>query len=81
LDRAISRGGDIILDKPIKDISSVSGDLRKELNYLSQKGFELSGDGSRMVRSPQFEAQLKKGTEDAQRIMSELEHSNVEKPR
>jgi hypothetical protein len=81
LDRTISRGGDIMLDKPIKDIGSVSGDLRKELNYLNQKGFELSRDGSRMVRSPQFEAQLKKGTEEAQRIMSELEHSNVEKPK
>ena len=49
-----------MLDKPIKGISSVSGQLRKELNYLSQRGYELSRvmvtefgvvDGSRMVRS------------------------------
>ena len=81
LDRAIGRGGDFMLDKPIKGISSVSGQLRKELNYLSQRGYELSRDGSRMVRSPQFETQLMKGTEEAQRIVSELEHSNVEKPK
>jgi hypothetical protein len=55
LDRAMARGGDILLDKPIKDIGSISGQLRKELNYLSEKGYELSKDGSRMVRSPQLE--------------------------
>jgi RHS repeat-associated protein len=49
LDRAIARGGDFILDKPIKDIGSVSGELRKELNYLGQRGYQLSGDGSRMI--------------------------------
>jgi RHS repeat-associated protein len=75
LDRAIARGGDIILDKPIKDINGVSGQLRNELNYLSQKGYQLSEDGSRMVRSPQFEAALTKGTEEAQEHSSNLIHS------
>jgi RHS repeat-associated protein len=65
LDRAIARGGDIMLDKPLKDISSVSGQTRKELDYLSQRGYQLSGDGSRMVRSTQFEASIEKGVEQA----------------
>ena len=39
LDIAIARGGDFLLDKPIKDISSTSGGLRKELDYLSDQGF------------------------------------------
>jgi len=53
LDRAIARGGDFMFDKPIKDIASAKGGLRKELDYLSQKGFRLSEDGSRMVRASQ----------------------------
>jgi hypothetical protein len=65
LDRAIARGGDFLLDKPIKDINTVSGQLRKELNYLSEKGFQLSGDGSRMTKSPQFEPSVLKGMDDA----------------
>lgn len=80
LDRAIARGGDFLLDKPIKSIDGVSGQLRKELNYLSQRGYQLSEDGSRMVRSPEFEAQIKKGTEQAQQRMSELEHGLEIKP-
>jgi hypothetical protein len=64
LDRAIARGGDFLLDKPIKDISSTSGGLRKELNYLSEKGYQLSPDGSRMTRPPQLESSLLKGVED-----------------
>jgi RHS repeat-associated protein len=74
LDRAIARGGDIMLDKSIKDIGSVSGELRKELNYLSQRGYQLSGDGSRMVRSPQFEAAIQKGAEEAAEKVSNAEH-------
>jgi RHS repeat-associated protein len=50
LDRAIARGGDFLLDKPIKSISSTSGGLRRELDYLSEKGFKLSPDGGRMTR-------------------------------
>src|SRR6266487_3694886 len=80
LDRAIARGGDIMLDKPIKDINSVSGELRKELNYLSQRGFELSRDGSRMVRSPDFEAAIQKGTKDAATDVSNAEHGLNPKP-
>jgi RHS repeat-associated protein len=76
LDRAIARGGDFVLDKPIKDIASVSGQLRKELDYLSrQRGFELSRDGSRMVRSTNFEAAIEKGTQEAQEHSSNLIHS------
>jgi hypothetical protein len=66
LDRAIARGGDFVLDRPIKDISRISGTFRKELDYLSQRGFELSKDGSRMIRSPQFEA-IQKAWQEASR--------------
>jgi hypothetical protein len=62
LDRAIARGGDFLLDKPIKDISSTSGGLRKELGYLSDKGFKLSLDGSRMTKS---ESSVLKAAEEA----------------
>ena len=62
LDRAIARGGDFLLDKPIKDISSASGGLRKELNYLSDKGFKLSPDGWRMTKS---ESSVLKAAEEA----------------
>jgi RHS repeat-associated protein len=75
LDRAMARGGDIMLDKPIKDINNVSGQLRKELNYLSERGFELGKDGSRMVRSPQFEGAIQKGTKDAQDAASDIIHT------
>jgi hypothetical protein len=51
LDRAIARGGDFLFDKPIKDINSVTGGLRRELNYLSEKGFTLSADGWSMTRA------------------------------
>ena len=80
LDRAITRGGDIALDKPIKDVNSVSGQLQKELNYLSQRGYELSKDGSRMVRSPQFEAAIQKGAKDAATDVSNAEHGLNPKP-
>jgi hypothetical protein len=62
LDRAIARGGDFLLDKPIKDISSTSGGLKKELDYLSDKGFKLSPDGWRMTKS---ESSVLKAAEEA----------------
>jgi len=62
LDRAIARGGDFLFDKPIKDINSVTGGLKKELNYLSEKGFKLSSDGWSMTKS---ESLVLKATEEA----------------
>ena len=62
LDRAIARGGDFLFDKPIKDINSVTGGLRKELNYLSEKGFRLSSDGWSMTKS---ESSVLKAAEEA----------------
>jgi hypothetical protein len=50
LDRAIARGDEIILSNPVKKVSDVSGSLRKELDYLSEKGFKLNKDGTRMIR-------------------------------
>jgi hypothetical protein len=62
LDRAIARGGDFLLDKPINDISSTSGGLRKELDYLGDKGFKLSADGWKMTKS---ESSVLKAAEEA----------------
>jgi RHS repeat-associated protein len=50
LDRAIARGDDIVLSSKVKDLSKVSGSLRKEIDYLIEKGYELSEDGRRMIR-------------------------------
>ncbi len=49
LDRMIKRGDDIILSNPVKNIDDVSGAFRQELDYLIDKGFRLSKDGSRMI--------------------------------
>jgi RHS repeat-associated protein len=62
LDRGIARGGDFLFDKPIKDINSVTGGLREELNYLTAKGFKLSSDGWSMTKS---ESLVLRVTEDA----------------
>lgn len=50
LDRAIKRGNEIILSNPVKNINKAKGYFRKELDYLIEKGYRLSDDGSRMVR-------------------------------
>lgn len=50
LDRMIARGDDIVLSNPVKNINDVSGAFRQELNYLIEKGFKLSSDGTKMVR-------------------------------
>lgn len=49
LDRATTRGDDIILSNPVKDINSVSGAFRKELDYLIKKGYQLSDDGTQLI--------------------------------
>ncbi len=50
LDRMIARGDEIVLSNPVKDINNVSGAFRQELNYLIEKGFRLSEDGTRMIK-------------------------------
>jgi RHS repeat-associated protein len=50
LDRAIRNGDEIILAEPVQDISKIDGMYRRELDYLIEKGFRLSADGTRMVR-------------------------------
>jgi RHS repeat-associated protein len=50
LDRAIARGDDILLSNPVKNINSVTGAFRQELDYLAGKGFRLSPDGTRLIR-------------------------------
>jgi RHS repeat-associated protein len=50
LDGVIARGYKIVLSNPVKDISKVTGTFRKELDYLIQRGFRLSDDGTSMIR-------------------------------
>ncbi len=46
----IARGDDIILSNPVKDINKVTGAFRNELDYLIEKGFKISSDGTRMIK-------------------------------
>jgi hypothetical protein len=50
LDRMISRGDEIILSNPVKNVSEATGWFGRELNYLVEQGFRLSADGTRMIR-------------------------------
>ena len=50
LDRAIARGDEILQSNRVTSIGDVSGSLRKELEYLVQKGFRLSEDGTKMIK-------------------------------
>jgi RHS repeat-associated protein len=50
LDSVIAHKGDLLFNKSIKSIASQSGEFRKELNYVSQKGYVLSQDGWSMTR-------------------------------
>jgi RHS repeat-associated protein len=50
LDRAISRGDEIILSEPVKKIDDESGFFRRELDYLKEKGFNLMENGTRMAK-------------------------------
>jgi RHS repeat-associated protein len=53
LDRAIARGDVFVLSNPVTDINSVTGALRRELDYLFSKGYKLSDDGTRLVKPAQ----------------------------
>jgi RHS repeat-associated protein len=50
LDRAIARGDDFVLSNPVKSISDMSGSLRRELEYLIERGFRLNESGTRMIK-------------------------------
>ncbi len=50
LDSVIAQQGDLLFNKSIKSIASQSGEFRKELNYVSQKGYVLSQDGWSMTK-------------------------------
>lgn len=50
LDRAIARGDEFILARRINNVAEVFGAFRKELDYLTSKGYRLSSDGSRMIK-------------------------------
>jgi len=50
LDQLIARGDEIILSNPVKSISEATGSYRRELRYLMDESFKLSGNGTRMTR-------------------------------
>jgi RHS repeat-associated protein len=50
LDRMIARGDKIVLSNRVTDINKVSGAFRKELDYLTGKGYRLSSDGMQMIK-------------------------------
>ena len=50
LDRMIERGDEIVFSDPVRNIDDVSGNFRKEIEYLLQKGFKLSDDGFGMIK-------------------------------
>ena len=50
LDSVIANKGDLLFNKSITSITSQSGEFRKELDYVSQKGYLLSQDGWSMTR-------------------------------
>ena len=50
LDRVIARGDKIILSERVTDINKITGDFRKELDYLISKGYKLSSDGLQMIK-------------------------------
>lgn len=50
LDRMIKRGDEIILSSPVKSVNEVTGSFRKELEYLSEKGYRLSNEGTKMIK-------------------------------
>ena len=52
LDRMIVRGDEIVLATPLERVKSGSY-YQRELNYLFQKGFQVSKDGTRLIRKEQ----------------------------
>lgn len=50
LNRTIIRGDKIILSNPVKNLNSVSGYYRKELEYFLKKGYRLSKDGTQLIK-------------------------------
>jgi len=51
LDRMILRDDKIILSNPVLNINKVTGVFRKELDYLINKGYDLSKDGTQMLKN------------------------------
>ena len=50
IDRIIARGDKIILSNRVMNINDISGSFRKELDYLTSKGYKLSVDGLQMIK-------------------------------
>jgi hypothetical protein len=48
LDRTISRGDEIILSSPVKDLPPQSA-FAKELRYMRSKGYRVSKDGKKLL--------------------------------
>lgn len=50
LDRAIARGDKILLSNRLTSISEATGYFKKELQYLSDRGYRLAKDGLSMIK-------------------------------
>ena len=50
LDRAIARGDKIILSNIVNDINKVTGSFRKELEYLISHRYQITSDGTQMIK-------------------------------
>jgi RHS repeat-associated protein len=50
LDRTIANNDQIIFSNRVKNINEVTGDFRKELEYLIDKGYRLADDGKGLVK-------------------------------
>ncbi len=51
LDRAIQRGDKILLAQRVTNLKNVTGFLRKELNYLMERGYKLNKHGTSLIKS------------------------------
>jgi hypothetical protein len=53
LDRAIARNAEIRLATPLSEVKDPNSSYARELGYMMTKGYRLSADGARLIRSEQ----------------------------
>jgi RHS repeat-associated protein len=53
LDRAIARNAEIRLATPLSEVKDPNSSYARELGYMITKGYRLSADGARLIRSEQ----------------------------
>jgi len=50
LDRMITRGDEVILSNPVKNIGDATPSFRKELEYLISKGYKFNSNETRLIK-------------------------------